>query len=279
MGGTFLVVLGLSLVSLGEVMCWKDLISLLLTHLSLGEHSLGETFHNWVAIALSIHPVLGGSSLGNTFPLGYITTPRGNPLWGMYGHGSIHALESDSILRGHYPSGTSHPSRSTNIGGPQGSFGTSGDLSSSQYSSSHTPFHFFSMLEFPYFSHLKNDPISHDPSWSVMSTKLPSNMLKFERNSREELSTHIMTYNLWCSSKSLMDDSIRLHILQISLTKRTTKWYIELKGDSFNNFNDLEMVFLTHYQFPIWYEIIIELLTSLCQDTATQIYDHVHEWR
>jgi hypothetical protein len=51
-----------------------------------------------------------------------------------------------------------------------------------------------------------------------------------------------------------------VHLFQRSLTRDTTKWYIELKGGSFKIFNDLEMEFLMHYQFPIQYEIGTELL-------------------
>jgi hypothetical protein len=34
----------------------------------------------------------------------------------------------------------------------------------------------------------------------------------------------------------------------------TTKWYIELQHDTFQDFNSLEMGFLTHFQLPIRYE-------------------------
>ena len=34
-----------------------------------------------------------------------------------------------------------------------------------------------------------------------------------------------------------------------------------------------------HFQLPIRYETDIELLTSLRQNTATHISDHIHEWR
>jgi hypothetical protein len=76
-----------------------------------------------------------------------------------------------------------------------------------------------------------------------------------------------------------MDDSVRLFLFQRSLTRASYKWYIELKGGSFRSFNNLAMEFLTHYQFPIQYEIGMELLTSLHQDNATHISDHIHEWR
>ena len=34
-----------------------------------------------------------------------------------------------------------------------------------------------------------------------------------------------------------------------------------------------------HFQLPIHYEMGIDLLTFLQQNTATHIYDHIHEWR
>jgi hypothetical protein len=114
---------------------------------------------------------------------------------------------------------------------------------------------------------------------ATMPSKLPSNILKFDSKLGEYPSTHIMTYHLWCSSNSLMDDSVRLCLFQRSLTRVTAKWYIELKGGSFRSFNDLEMEFLTHYQLPIRYEIGTELLTSLRQNNATHISDHIHEWQ
>jgi hypothetical protein len=84
-----------------------------------------------------------------------------------------------------------------------------------------------------------------------MSAKLPSDIPKFDENLGEYPSTDIMVYHLWCSSNSLMDDSVRLRIFQISLTGAVAKWYIELKGGSFKSFNRSAMEFLTHYQFPI----------------------------
>ena len=38
------------------------------------------------------------------------------------------------------------------------------------------------------------------------------------------------------------------------------------------------MAFLTHFQLPIRYETGTHLLTSLKQDRATHILDHIHEW-
>lgn len=39
------------------------------------------------------------------------------------------------------------------------------------------------------------------------------------------------------------------------------------------------MGFLTHFQLPIYYETGTHLLTSLKQNIATHISDHIHEWR
>ena len=57
------------------------------------------------------------------------------------------------------------------------------------------------------------------------------------------------------------------------------KWYIELPQHSFVDFGSLGNIFLTHFQLPIHYEIGIDLLTSLRQNTSTHISDHIHEWR
>ena len=39
------------------------------------------------------------------------------------------------------------------------------------------------------------------------------------------------------------------------------------------------MAFLTHFQLSVRNEIGAYLITSLKQDTATHISDHIHEWR
>ena len=39
------------------------------------------------------------------------------------------------------------------------------------------------------------------------------------------------------------------------------------------------MAFLTHFQLPVCYETGTHLLTSLKQDRATHISDHIREWR
>ena len=88
-----------------------------------------------------------------------------------------------------------------------------------------------------------------------------------------------MNFHLWCSSNSLMDDSIQLRLFQCTLTGMTANWYIKLPRHSFVDFSSLATVFLTHFQLPIRYETGMDLLTSLHQNTSKQILDHIHEWR
>ena len=88
-----------------------------------------------------------------------------------------------------------------------------------------------------------------------------------------------MIYHLWCFSNSWVDDSIQLHLFQRTLTGATAKWYIELSRGVFQDFNSLSMTFLTHFQLPVRYETGTHLLTSLKQDQASHISNHIHEWR
>jgi hypothetical protein len=138
---------------------------------------------------------------------------------------------------------------------------------------------FLATLDLPDLSRLTNDPILHYPFWPVIPAKLPSDIPKFDGKPGEDPNNHVMTFHLWCSSNSLMDDSIRLRLFQRTLTGSATKWYIELPRGSFQDFNSLAMSFLTHFQLPIRYEMGTELLTSLHQTNSMHISDHIHEWR
>jgi hypothetical protein len=57
------------------------------------------------------------------------------------------------------------------------------------------------------------------------------------------------------------------------------KWYIELPSGAYGTFSHLVMVFHNHFQLPIHYDAGLELLSTLRQDTATHISDHIQEWR
>jgi len=163
------------------------------------------------------------------------------------------------------------------MGGPQGS---SSHMSSpwSDSGASNT-FPFLATLDIPDLYKLTNDPIYHNLLWPPIPPKIPMDIPKFEGKQGEDLGTHITTYHLWCVSNSMVDDSIRLCLFPHTLTRNTTKWYIELPRASVNTFGTLAMEFLKHFQLPIRYESRMELLTSLCHDTTTHISDHIHEWR
>ena len=56
------------------------------------------------------------------------------------------------------------------------------------------------------------------------------------------------------------------------------KWYIELPQAKYPDFNSLAFMFLQYFQLPIRYDEGVEILLSCCQNTATHITDHIHEW-
>jgi hypothetical protein len=138
---------------------------------------------------------------------------------------------------------------------------------------------FLATLDLPDLSRILNDPIRHSPQWPAIPAKLPSDIPKFDGKVGEDPNNHVMTFHLWCSSNSLMDDSIRLRLFQRTLTGSAAKWYIELPRGFFSDFNTLAMDFLTHYQLPIRYDTGTEILTSFKQTKGTHISDHIHEWR
>jgi hypothetical protein len=140
-------------------------------------------------------------------------------------------------------------------------------------------FPFLATLDLLDLSRILNDPILHSPYWPIILAKLPSDIPKFDGRSGEDPNNHVMTFHLWCSSNSLMDDSIRLRLFQRTLMGSETKWYIELPRGFFNDFNTLAMAFLTHYQLPIQYETGTKILSSFKQSSSTHISDHIHEWR
>ena len=130
----------------------------------------------------------------------------------------------------------------------------------------HRPTHsrlpFLTMLNLPYLSRLTNDPVSHDPTWPAIPTKLPSDIPKFEGKLGEDLSEHVTTFHLWCSSNSLHQYLIRLRLFQCTLTGPSMKWYIELPRGAFALFDDLAMNFLNHFQLLVRYDVGIEILSK-----------------
>jgi hypothetical protein len=69
---------------------------------------------------------------------------------------------------------------------------------------------YLASLNIPDLTKLTNDPILHDPTWPAMPTKLPLDIQKFKGKAGDDPANHVMTFHLWCSSNSIMDDSIRL---------------------------------------------------------------------
>jgi hypothetical protein len=138
---------------------------------------------------------------------------------------------------------------------------------------------FLATLNFPNLSKLINDPIRHSPAWPPIPTKLPLSIPKFEGKVNEDPNTHIITFHLWCSSNSLMEDNIRLRHFQRTLMGAAAKWYIELPTISYVDFGKLGNAFLHHFQLPIQYYSKTKLLTSFQQGDATHISNHIHEWQ
>jgi hypothetical protein len=75
-------------------------------------------------------------------------------------------------------------------------------------------FPFLASLDLPDLFRILKYPIHQSPHWLVIPTKLPSEIPKFNVKPREDPNNHVMTLQLWCSSNSLMDESIRLRLFQ-----------------------------------------------------------------
>ena len=91
---------------------------------------------------------------------------------------------------------------------------------------------------------LMNDPIHHQSFWPPMPTKMPSDIPKFEGKAGKCPQNHIMTFHLWCSSNSIVDDSIEMRLFQCTLIGVVAKWYIEQPQAKYPDFNSLAFIFL-----------------------------------
>jgi hypothetical protein len=63
------------------------------------------------------------------------------------------------------------------------------------------------------------------------------------------------------------------------LIRSITKWYIKLDRSRYSSFGELEMAFLNHFQLPVRYDAVTELLANFKQTTVDHISDHIREWR
>jgi hypothetical protein len=134
---------------------------------------------------------------------------------------------------------------------------------------------FLATLNLSDLSNLMNDPVCHDPTWPPVPTKLPSDIPKFEGKNREDPGDHVTTFHLWCSLNYLNDDSIRLILFQRTLTGVAMKLYIELPRGAYGTFSQMVLVFLNPFQLPVHYDVGLELLSTLHQDKATHISNHI----
>lgn len=70
-------------------------------------------------------------------------------------------------------------------------------------------------LNLPDLSQLLNDPLLHDLNWLPMPTNIPMNFPNLERNLGDDSTDHIKYFYMWCSSSSIMDDLVHLHLFHL----------------------------------------------------------------
>jgi hypothetical protein len=186
----------------------------------------------WNQMLQNIPQTPGGQQTVPTIGQPYLGIP--NPIWGQ---GHTTQTQVPNQTQGYNPwsyyplqpppnqSGSSHYGQPAY--GPTG-FPIGLPPQSHQYPQVNRQFPFLATLDLPDLSRILNDPIHHSPQWPAILAKLPSNIPKFDGKVGEDLNNHMMNFHLWCSSNSLMDDSIHLHIFQRTLTSSAVKWYIEL---------------------------------------------------
>jgi hypothetical protein len=156
---------------------------------------------------------------GGQQPLPTISQPYPgipNPIWGM--NSQTHVPAPGYNPPSYYPlqpppnqPGSSHYGQT--VYGPTG-FPTGLPPQSHQYPQVNRQLPFLATLDLPNLSRILNDPIHHSPQWPAIPAQLPSDIPKFDGKVGEEPNNHVMNFHLWCSSNSLMDDSIRLRLFQ-----------------------------------------------------------------
>jgi hypothetical protein len=124
------------------------------------------------------------------------------------------------------------------------------------------PMTYLVSLNIPDLTKLTNDPILHDPTWTNMPTKLPSDIPKFKGKSGEDLSNHVMTFHLWFSSNNIMDESILLRLFQRKLIGPSAKWYVEEKSGSHVTFESLVKSFMAFFQLRVGHDTGLELISK-----------------
>jgi len=91
------------------------------------------------------------------------------------------------------------------------------------------------------------DLVRHNQSWLPIPPNIPSEILKFEGKTGEDMGDHITTFHLWCSYNSLNYYFIHLSLFQRTLMRVVMKLYIELSGGTYGTFNQMVFFFLNHF--------------------------------
>ena len=86
---------------------------------------------------------------------------------------------------------------------------------------------FLATLNLPELLKLINDPVSHDLTWLIVPTKIPSYIPKFKGKNGEDPGENVTNFHLWCSLNSLNHNYVLLQLFQHTLTGSAAKWYIE----------------------------------------------------
>ena len=238
-------------------------------HIPLSNPTLGGAFAQTGA-QVGSNPMLGGGFIPQSYAQYGSTTAVGNnfisQIGSLFGNPSIPGgkMFGNDLYYSSNPQAQFQPFPGTNVSGINAYRGGSNPYHFQQNWNSVQPpkIPFLATLNLLDLSKLISDPIRHSPTWPPISTKLPSDIPKFKGKVNEDPNTHVMTFHLWRSLNSLMDDNIRLRLFQRTLMGVTAKWYIELPTTSFVDFGNMGNAFLHHFQFPIWYDSIMELLTS-----------------
>jgi hypothetical protein len=117
----------------------------------------------------------------------------------------------------------------------------------------------------------------HNSTWPPVTFKITLEIKKFKGKSGKDPNDHVTTFDLWCSSNSLNDDSVCLRLFQCTLMGVVTKWYMELLRGTYQTFHELALFFLNHFQLSGQYDIGTKILLTFHQDKSTHTSDHIQE--
>jgi hypothetical protein len=139
-----------------------------------------------------------------------------NPIWGLNS-------QPHTLVQGYNPMSYWPPHQQLNLLGSlhymqttYGPIGFSMGLppQSHQYPHVNRQLPFLATLDLSDLLRILNDPICHSPQWPTIPAKIPSDIPKFDGKPGEDPNNHVMNFHLWCSSNSLIDDSICLRLFQ-----------------------------------------------------------------